>query len=87
MQNLYLHFKTYNIINNIIYTYNINNIIILIVDVQEPKDKKPRWDQPQEVIKAVLDARQKFNEYNRGVSVNRKHAEKYVERKYAKLYN
>ncbi|KAG9437378.1 chromosome transmission fidelity protein 18 [Apis mellifera carnica] len=45
------------------------------VDIQEPKDKKPRWDQPQEVIKAVLDARQKFNEYNRGVSVNRKHAE------------
>ncbi|XP_006610723.1 chromosome transmission fidelity protein 18 homolog [Apis dorsata] len=50
---------------------DINNF----VDIQEPKDKKPRWDQPQEVIKAVLDARQKFNEYNRGVSVNRKHVE------------
>ncbi|KAK1128703.1 hypothetical protein K0M31_019855 [Melipona bicolor] len=44
-----------------------------LADIQEPKDKKPRWDEPQEIIKAVLDAREKFNEYSRGVSVNRKY--------------
>ncbi|KAF3427800.1 hypothetical protein E2986_02125 [Frieseomelitta varia] len=44
-----------------------------LADIQEPKDKKPRWDEPQEIIKAVLDAREKFNEYSRGVSVNSKY--------------
>ncbi|XP_017754396.1 PREDICTED: chromosome transmission fidelity protein 18 homolog [Eufriesea mexicana] len=45
------------------------------VDIQEPREKKPRWDQPQEVIKAVLDARKKLNEFNRGVSVNKRYDE------------
>ncbi|XP_076649239.1 chromosome transmission fidelity protein 18 homolog [Halictus rubicundus] len=45
------------------------------VDIYEHKEKKPRWDQPQEVIKAVLGAREKFHEHNKGVTVKRKHFE------------
>ena len=41
----------------------------------EPRDKKPRWDQPQEIIRALLDAREKFHEHNAGVSIKRKHSE------------
>ncbi|XP_076672404.1 chromosome transmission fidelity protein 18 homolog, partial [Andrena cerasifolii] len=39
------------------------------------RDKKPRWDQPQDIIRAVLDAREKFHDHNRGVSVRRKHSD------------
>ncbi|XP_012153108.2 chromosome transmission fidelity protein 18 homolog [Megachile rotundata] len=40
---------------------------------EKPKEKKPRWDEPQDVIKAVLDAREKYHEFSRGVSVKRNH--------------
>ena len=41
----------------------------------EPRDKKPRWDQPQEIIRALLDARKKFHDHNSGDSVKRKHSD------------
>ncbi|XP_034178383.2 chromosome transmission fidelity protein 18 homolog [Osmia lignaria lignaria] len=40
---------------------------------EEPKEKKPRWDEPQDIIKAVLDAREKFHEFSRGVSGKKNH--------------
>ncbi|XP_076171216.1 chromosome transmission fidelity protein 18 homolog isoform X2 [Ptiloglossa arizonensis] len=46
-----------------------------IIDTQEPREKKPRWNQPQDVIKTVLDARERFHEHNRVVSVKSKHIE------------
>ncbi|CAL7936344.1 unnamed protein product [Xylocopa violacea] len=44
-------------------------------NILEPREKKPRWDEPQQVIKAVLDAREKFHEYTRGAFVKRKFVE------------
>ncbi|XP_076287009.1 chromosome transmission fidelity protein 18 homolog isoform X2 [Lasioglossum baleicum] len=54
---------------------DISDIIDLNVDIYEHREKKPRWDQPQDVIKVVLDAREKFHEHNIGVTVKRKHFE------------
>ncbi|XP_031840583.1 chromosome transmission fidelity protein 18 homolog [Nomia melanderi] len=45
------------------------------VDIYEPTGKKPRWDQPENIIKVVLDAREKFHVHSRGVSVKRKYYE------------
>ncbi|XP_054012649.1 chromosome transmission fidelity protein 18 homolog [Hylaeus anthracinus] len=45
------------------------------VDTAEPKDKKPRWDCPDDIIKTVLDARDRFHEQNNGVSIKNKHFE------------
>ncbi|KZC08339.1 Chromosome transmission fidelity protein 18 like protein [Dufourea novaeangliae] len=55
---------------------DISDIVDLndFVDTYERKEKKPRWDHPQDVIKAVLDAREKFRDHSAG-SVNRKHFE------------
>ncbi|KAG7211889.1 hypothetical protein KM043_011100 [Ampulex compressa] len=44
-------------------------------DTLEPKEKRPRWDQPQEIIKRVLDAREKFHEQNTGMAVKRNYHE------------
>ncbi|XP_060811233.1 chromosome transmission fidelity protein 18 homolog isoform X1 [Bombus pascuorum] len=44
-------------------------------NIQEPKEKKPRWNEPQEIIKVVVDAKIKFNECDSGVSFNRKDVE------------
>ncbi|CAK9798019.1 Chromosome transmission fidelity protein 18 homolog [Anthophora quadrimaculata] len=46
-----------------------------LVDFQKPKEKKPRWDEPQTAIKAILDARKKFQEHSRGVSAKSKDVE------------
>lgn len=32
--------------------------------VEEPREKKLRWDQPDDVIKKILGARQLLHEYN-----------------------
>lgn len=64
----------------------INHCIWIIANTQEPKEKKPRWNEPQEIIKVVADAKVKFNECDSGVSFNRKDFEKYVKRKYANFY-
>ncbi|XP_076761142.1 chromosome transmission fidelity protein 18 homolog [Xylocopa sonorina] len=44
-------------------------------DILEPREKRPRWDEPEKVIKAILDAREKFHEYTRGGFVKRKYVE------------
>lgn len=49
-----------------------------IDNIEEPREKRPRWDQPKDVIKAVLDAREKFHEHSRGVSGQKKDNETYV---------
>lgn len=36
--------------------------------VEEPREKKVRWDQPEDVIKKILDARQLLLEYNGNTS-------------------
>lgn len=41
--------------------YNNENFA---VDFEEPKEKKLRWDQPEDVIKKILDARQLIYEHS-----------------------
>ncbi|XP_078042301.1 chromosome transmission fidelity protein 18 homolog [Augochlora pura] len=36
------------------------------VDINGPREKKPRWDQPNDIIEAVLSAREKFLEHSIG---------------------
>ncbi|XP_043248448.1 chromosome transmission fidelity protein 18 homolog [Colletes gigas] len=45
------------------------------VDGQEPSEKRPRWDQPELIIKVILDARKRLREQNKGVPVKTKHIE------------
>ncbi|XP_017887978.1 chromosome transmission fidelity protein 18 homolog isoform X2 [Ceratina calcarata] len=54
---------------------DISDILDINDFVVEPREKKPRWDDAQQVIKAVLDSREKFHEVGKGISVRRKHEE------------
>ncbi|XP_033340311.2 chromosome transmission fidelity protein 18 homolog isoform X1 [Megalopta genalis] len=56
---------------------DISDIIDLndYVDINGPREKKPRWDQPKDIIEAVLNAREKFLEHGTGITIKRKHFE------------
>ncbi|XP_012223290.1 chromosome transmission fidelity protein 18 homolog [Linepithema humile] len=43
--------------------------------IEEPREKKLRWDQPEKVIKKILEARQLIYEHSEGTSTNIKHNE------------
>lgn len=51
------------------------SIFVPLTDIQEPREKKPRWDQPKDVIKVLLQAREKFHEQSTGISGKRKNTE------------
>lgn len=40
---------------------------------EEPREKKLRWDQPEDVIKKILDARQLLHEHNGDTSAKMGH--------------
>lgn len=44
--------------------------------VEEPQEKKLRWDQPEDVIKKILEARQLIYEHSESTSTKTKHNEK-----------